>query len=133
MRRRDGRRGAASVDFALTAALGFVPLVMGTMEYSWYYFQQIQTQTAVQEALRTAVMLPLDDDATGDAETLVKEALLAESVKGGAKVVAEIDGEPPLIEMRVSVQVEHTALFGLLPTPANTRAQWAARMEDQEW
>ena len=128
---RHARRGAAAIDFALTAALGFVPLLMGTMEYSWYAFQQLQTETAVQKGLRTAVMLPLDDDSEEDAEVLIENELLEASVRGTATITTELLGTPPLIEMRVVAEVEYTSLFGLFPTPSANRTTRSARMEDQ--
>jgi hypothetical protein len=125
------QRGAATVDFALTCSLGFVPMLFGVLEYSWFEFQQIQVQAVCQSVVREAVAVPNDSNPDTTAEELLVEALEAAAVRGDVDVTAEIIGEPPARLLELDVRVRYEPLIGLVPTPEFIGSTWSGRMEDQ--
>ncbi len=126
-----GRRGTATIDFALTMALGFLPLTMGSMEFAWYFFQDIQTQSACREAIRRGASIPLDESPDVAIEGIVVDLLAASGVRGEAKASATIEGEPPMRTLHLELVVEHAPLLGLIPVPTTTGGRWTGRLEDQ--
>ncbi len=59
-RRRDRERGAVAVEFALVFAIVIVPLVFGGLELAMRTFARQEAQQLSREALRYAVLHPLD-------------------------------------------------------------------------
>lgn len=129
MKRR--RTGTATIDFALTSALGFIPLMFGMMEYSWFYFQQLQARSACRDVMRMVATIPLDQDPVAAAEARVVDALADKAVQGSPNVAAYVTGDPPVRIIEMTVRINYQPLIGLVPTPRVIETAWSARLEDQ--
>ena len=105
------RRGAATIEFALTCALGFVPVTFGLMEFSWYQFQQIQVNTVCQQVIREAAATPIVDDPVAYAEDRLPDALADGTVQGDVNVTAVITGDPPARLLEMTAEVEYRPLI----------------------
>ena len=129
--RRRQRRGASAVDFVLTFSLAFVPIFFGLIEYSWFFFQQLQFEEAARAALRDCAGLPQTSDPAGTLEADIGTYLQNYQVNGTVTVEALVTGVTPQEVLELDLTVTYTPLIGFVPTPDNHVGTWSARLEDQ--
>ena len=118
---RRGERGAAVVEFALVLPV-LVALVVGMMQYGWYFYVSQSSSSAARETARRLVVG--DCRASGEAQTFARgqSSLGAMTVTwgapNGASGVTAYGSTPPTVGdvMRVRVQAEGKIL-GLFPLP----------------
>jgi Flp pilus assembly protein TadG len=124
------RRGAAAVEFAL-----ILPVVLGilsvTVDYgNLLYMRSLVVQSALDGARSGGRAAP--DDVLTDAEAAARESL----TNLGIACDVDCTVEATFIEVadfdavRVRVDVSHTPLFGLVPTPTRVGARMAVRVEE---
>jgi Flp pilus assembly pilin Flp len=69
--RRRGERGAAAVEFALVFTLIFLPLVLGAIDFGWYFFVSETVTNAAREGARAGSVI---DPAPANVGNAVSEA-----------------------------------------------------------
>ena len=127
---RDPERGAAAVEFAIIAML-FFTLVMGAIEWGWYFFIHQRVVNAAREGARAGTLLeppPDTDEATAEgwaqeaAEDYLQQADLDRS--GVTATYELIGGAGGVDAIRVDIEYPIESLTGffdgsgLLPTHA---------------
>ena len=132
------RRGATTVEFALTTVFGLVPLLMGLMEWGWYFFQQSQVLSAVRESARVGAAADLSvDDPEDVASTDLYERLeeLNVTYTSGSvttSLASEDYGGTTISVLQVEVSLEYESLLGLIPTPELLGGRATLPLEDQD-
>jgi Flp pilus assembly protein TadG len=119
--RRRGQRGAALVEFALILPI-LVALVIGMMQYGWYFYVSQSSSSAAREVARRLVVG--DCRASGEALTFARAQsnlgtmTVSWGAPSGTSGVTAYGGTPPTVGdvMRVKVQAEGKIL-GLFPLP----------------
>ena len=116
--RRGREKGAVAVEFALVFCFLLIPLVMGMLDYGWYFYSSQVTGSATRE---TARRLSVGDCATGT------QALNHARAQSGFSTLnfnygstSALDGNLPAIGS--TLRVESTVsgkLIGLIPLPNN--------------
>ena len=131
MRGPTPRRRVAStaVEFALVA-LTLCLLVLGGVEYGWFFFQLNRAEEAVQQASRVAVGTLVEDD---PAAVFIEELTpRLEAVQLEASYVnAEVIGEAPGRVLYVEVEVPCEGLIGFVPQPTLLDLDHSTWLEDQ--
>lgn len=131
---RATQRGAAAIEFALVLPL-FLTLVLGAIDWGWYFFIDQLVTNASREAARAGTMVPPRPTSTaGQAETAAENAGLAflQRVRlnrtGVVATYTTVDGTDA-IEVTVTYPVG--SLTGFLRTfiPANARATSVMRWQ----
>jgi len=123
------RRGAAAVEFALIMFFGFIPVLFGLIDWSWYFLQATLVQTALGNAARVGASYDqsLDGICPNDrAETYLSDTLDSYGISG-AVISSSVSGEtyygasPPqqLFQMTLSVTIPFSPILGLLKSPDN--------------
>jgi len=127
---RDPQRGVAAVEFAIISIL-FFTIVMGTIEWGWYFFIHQRVVNAAREGARAGTLLPPPPLSTADeaelaarnaAENYLQQVLLRrrgvtaswELIGGGGGVDA--------IRVQIDYPIDYLTGFfsglGLFPTHA---------------
>jgi Flp pilus assembly protein TadG len=131
---RHPQRGAAAIEFALILPL-FLTLVLGAIDWGWYFFIDQLVTNAAREGARAGTLLPPRPTSTaGQAETAAENAGLAflQRVRlnrtGVVATYTTVDGTDA-IEVTVTYPVG--SLTGFLRTliPANARATSVMRWQ----
>lgn len=132
-RRRDDR-GAAAVEFALIFAFVLVPMVLGILQYGWYFYSSQVTSSAARETARRLTV--------GDCQTGTNAANYAQQQSGFSALTLTFGppGSPtsntlPAIGevVRVTAQVDG-GVIGFLPLPNGGQITRTvdARVEDTD-
>jgi Flp pilus assembly protein TadG len=133
-RSRHAQRGAAAIEFALILPL-FLILVLGAIDWGWYFFIDQLVTNAAREGARAGTMLPPRPTSTaGQAETAAQDAGLAflQRVRlnrtGVVATYTTVDGTDAI---SVTVTYPVGSLTGFLRTlvPANARATSVMRWQ----
>ena len=133
-RRSAGESGAAAVEFAVVLPV-FVALLLGIVDFGWFFFHEVTIANAAREGARTGVT-----HAPGDAEDGItaavaraREYLETSGVSCGetCSVVATDVGTSPELLLEVTIQYPYTPLVGFIPTPAQIEARSSMRYEVQ--
>ncbi len=144
--RRPWRRGASAIEFALTLPL-LAFFLMAVIEYGWYFWQLIAMTNAVRDALRVAVIFPVDGTATdpyadpvSEAETRVQTLLASFGIDPATSGSAEckIEAVPNdsggagtwTLTLRACLEYEPLTL-NLVPVPDTIAAEMTMLLEDQ--
>jgi Flp pilus assembly protein TadG len=128
--RRDPERGVAAVEFAIVSLL-FFTIVMGTLEWGWYFFIHQRVVNAAREGARAGTLLPPPPLSTADdaenaaqdaAEDYLERVLLDR--QGVTASWEPIGGMGGVDAIRVDINYPYAQLtgffsgLGLLPTHA---------------
>jgi hypothetical protein len=122
---RSSRRGANALEFALVMPV-LTTMLLGTMDYGWYFLRAWYVTSAVHEAVRFgSVQVPAEDEKPGQcaacvdsasrhaAERLAELGLKVDSRQLKASIVA-IEGTCALT---MRTELPHEALVGFVPLP----------------
>ena len=133
-RRRDGERGAAAVEFALIFAVVLVPMVMGMLQYGWFFYSSQVTSSAARE---TARRLTVGDCQTGTSATTYarqQSGFQTLTLSYGSPASPTSNTLPPVGQVvRVTAQADG-GIIGFLPLPNNGQITRTvdARVEDSD-
>ncbi|MCB9761242.1 MAG: pilus assembly protein [Alphaproteobacteria bacterium] len=131
LRRRQERRGAIAVEFALTMPLLLV-LIAAIIDFGWYFNQQMMLLHSVREGARTGATTSQDGDPLGDAEARVSAALMEAGLDASAATVtASFSGTAPQELITVSATLPFQPIVTLVPLPVSLNGELTMRMEDQ--
>jgi Flp pilus assembly protein TadG len=131
--RNNRRRGAAAVEFALTAPL-LLLILSAVLDYGWYLSRLTSVLQAVREGTRIGSRT---DQASGPeaAAVAATEATLTTlgvpcetvtcDVTATMGVLADMD------TITVEAEVEFLPLMGIVPTPPTVKSHMLMAMEDQ--
>jgi Flp pilus assembly protein TadG len=130
-RRRDRQRGVAAVELALILPI-FLVLVMGTIDWGWYFFVHQRVVNAAREGARAGTVLPppprttigaAEDEAEDAALDYLERAQLSRAgVSATYEAVSGVDG------IRVTIVYPFAPLtgffngLGLIPATARASA-----------
>jgi Flp pilus assembly protein TadG len=127
---RDPERGVAAVEFAIVAML-FFTLVMGTMEWGWYFFIHQRVVNAAREGARAGTLLQpppttAEADAVDRAQDAAEDYLEQVSLErtGVSAAYELIGGVGGVDAIRVTIEYPIDPLtgffsgLGMLPTHA---------------
>ena len=97
-RRSDGRwrRGSSAVEFALTLPIFFL-LVIGIIEFGWYFFVQHTLQYATREGMRLALVGRTINDPSGNPMTPIASIIHTIKINAAPAV------DPALVNVSVYV------------------------------
>lgn len=132
--RRRCEDGAAAVEFALVFCFILVPLLMGMLQYGWYFFSAQSASSAAREATRRLVVG--DCTAPGEAQSFASTQANVFDLKLTFGTPADDDaGTLPAIGEVLRVKVTANGkIIGFLPLPDDglvTRVV-DARVEDDQ-
>lgn len=137
-RRRRRSRGATLVEFAVTLPL-FMVLIMGMIEYGYYFYVAISTTSAAREGARQCTLVSLG--ACGDCNpTAAEEYMGAIGLEDFTSATATCDNAGGTIMYTVDVLVDFPTVTGFLtsfgvipesPTEGHTRTRGVAVMRGQ--
>ena len=130
---RRSEDGAAAVEFAFIFAAVFVPLLMGMLQYGWYFYATQATTSGAREAARRL--------SVGDCKTGTAAQTHAQNVSGfkslaldfGPTTAPSSNTLPPTGDvLRVEARV-NGKIIGFLPMPSDGQITRVveARVEDQ--
>lgn len=127
------RRGAAAVEFALTAPL-LLLILSAVLDYGWYLSRMAAVLQSVREGARIGSRT---DQAEGPEAaavvsteaTLVSMGVPCETVN--CDVTATMGVLADMDTITVEAEVEYLPLMGMVPTPALVKAHMLMAMEDQ--
>jgi len=128
--RRPGRRGSNAVEFALLMPL-FVALLVGTMEYGWYFGQEATLGNAVRQGARAGAVAQAGQDPVARAQHATAQVLQEAGFTGTVHVEAAVDGSAPDQLLVVSAWAPYHPLAGLMPAPVRMQSRSAVRLESQ--
>ena len=83
------KRGASAVEFALALPI-FIILVIGIIEFGWYFFMQHTLQFATREGMRLALVGRTITDASGNPMT--RQASIIQTIRDNAAVAVKGNG-----------------------------------------
>ena len=120
LRHTDGQRGAAAVEFALVSAF-LLTLIIGTLQYAFFFNDALSARTAVREVVRQGVVASFASctGATSDMARLQCTTRKDVAPLTGNAYVRVVKpgtwekGQP----LRVCAMVQSDGGFGLLPMP----------------
>lgn len=102
--KRDGQRGAAALEFAL-AVFFLVPLLMGMLQYGYYFYVAVNVTEAQHQGLVAATRTAVGDcsatasaaavTAKGNAQTAASTAVTAYLTTNGLNGVLTLSGTSP--------------------------------------
>jgi Flp pilus assembly protein TadG len=132
--RRPGEGGAAAVEFALVVPL-LATLLLGIMQYGWYFYVANNTSAAAREGARHVIV---GDCWGADFQTFVQN-----NAQGIDITQAQYDPDPSPDAVQIGDNVTVTVvadgnIIGFLPLPDTgdgegmIRREFTARLEDKE-
>lgn len=119
------RRGSQVVEFALVLPI-LCAMVLGLVDYGWFFLQQSMVTNSVREAMRFgAIQTPASGDLTGECSTCVDGAAeeIVTNLAVYGIVVAQADVTPTIVNVAgtCALQLSPTIAFdpvaGFVPTP----------------
>ncbi|HXI55646.1 MAG TPA: TadE family protein [Polyangia bacterium] len=131
--RRDSRRGAAAVEFALVLPL-FAVVLFGMIEYGWFFYQQFGVASAVRDGLRVGATV--SQNANPDPKTTAvkrTQTLMAGVGINAASVSinALYFGSSPSKTMTLSATMPYKPLIGFVPVPKSISYSMTMMLELQ--
>ncbi len=118
--RRDRRRGAAAVEFALVLPL-FVTVLFGVIEYGWVFYQNFNVASSVRDGLRVGVTVAqvASPDPKATAVKRTQDLLTAVGINPASVTLnATYNGTPPSKTLSLSASTPYKALIGFVPVPS---------------
>ncbi|MEA2696600.1 MAG: hypothetical protein QOI66_871 [Myxococcales bacterium] len=119
--KRDGRRGAAAVEFALVLPL-FVAVLFGVIEYGWVFYQHFGVASAVRDGLRVGATVPqnANPDPKTTAVKRTQDLLAGVGINAASVTInAKYFGSSPSKTLTISATMPYKPLIGFVPVPAN--------------
>ena len=129
--RRRGDDGATAVEFALIFGLLLVPLVMGVLEYGWYFYTSQITGSAARETARRLSVGDCQDSGKAQAFARENSGFSTLTLTFGS-TSTQNNTLPPIGDtLRVQASTDG-ALFTFLPLPndGNITRSVDSRVED---
>ncbi len=126
--KRDGRRGAAAVEFALVLPL-FVAILFGAIEYGWVFYQTFGVASAVRDGLRfgATVLQTASPDPKAAAVKRAQDLLSGVGISPASVTInASYLGSSPSKALTLSATMPYKALLGFVPVP--TKISYATTM-----
>lgn len=123
--RRRNRRGANAIEFALVAPV-LMAMMLGVVDYGWYFFRESLVTNALRTAVRSGSILdPADGDGTGECTPCSdRTAAVAVDSLGdlgitvtAAEVTPAISNLAGTCAVELSVTIPHDPLVGFIPVP----------------
>ncbi|HVR61340.1 MAG TPA: TadE/TadG family type IV pilus assembly protein [Polyangia bacterium] len=133
LRKRDGSRGGAAVEFALILPL-FATLLFGVMEYGWVFYQNFNVSSSVRDGLRVGVTVAqtASPDPKATAVKKTQDLLSALGINpAGVTINATYNGSSPAKTLTLSATMPYKALIGFVPVPANVAYSMTMLLELQ--
>ncbi|WP_394841980.1 pilus assembly protein [Pendulispora brunnea] len=124
MKRIHSERGAAAIEFALVL-LPFALLLLGTIDYGWYFFVDLACTNAVREGARTATTVPgacPNSAATNAGEAAAVQALSGLLPTGYAPdidVTCTTVSGSPRFQAQLTLVFPQLTGFSLVPMPGS--------------
>ena len=118
--KRDGRRGAAAVEFALVLPL-LVTVLFGVIEYGWVFYQNFNVASSVRDGLRVGVTVALAASPDPKASAIKKTQDLLTGVginPASVTINATYNGSPPSKTLTLSASMPYKAIIGFVPAPS---------------
>lgn len=131
-RSRRSRRGSAVIEFALVAPV-LLAVLLGVIDYGWYFYREMQVVSAVREGARYGAATPRTNspDPVAVATARVRTTLNAYGLSGGtATVTSVLTGVKPDTLLTVTGTLPYVPIAGFVPVPPTMRATMAMRLED---
>lgn len=125
MTTRPTRRGADAIEFALVAPI-LLMMLIGIMEYGWYFFEEAQVTAALREAVRQgAIAVPAEADAPGRCTPCLAAASTAAVAEldrigitvGASTVTPAIQSVQGSCALVLDAEIPHGGLVGFVPVP----------------
>lgn len=122
---RSSRRGSQAVEFALTLPI-LSMLLLGLVDYGWYFLRQSMVVNAVRESMRLGAMqTPDSTDVAGDCtscKSLAASQIVSSLADVGitvtaAEVTPSIENVSGACALTLSPTIEFDPLAGLVATP----------------
>jgi Flp pilus assembly protein TadG len=131
---RRGERGVAAVEFALVFTLIFLPLVLGAIDFGWYFFVSETVTNAAREGARAGSVV---DPAAGEgfarsqAETMAQTYLTKGGLTKPATVAATRTDDTGAPAIQVDIQYPVGSLTGFFSAimPAKSKARAVMRWQ----
>jgi len=125
MKRIHSERGAAAIEFALVL-MPFALLLLGTIDYGWYFFIDLACTNAVREGARTATTVP--GACPNAAATTAGEAAAGQALSGllplgyapDIDVTCTTVSASPRFQARLTLDFPQLTGFSLVPLPRGT-------------
>lgn len=110
------RRGAAAIEFALTATIFFL-LLFGIIDYAWYFFRRANIENAVMLGARAGAVV--SKNATPSPATVAEAKVVSELRSAfinpdDVAVSASVTGLPPTVVLTVSASMPYASLTHLV-------------------
>jgi len=129
---RPARRGHALLEFALCLPV-VLSLLLGVLDYGWYFFQQGMLLDAAKDGCRVGVSVGATEDPALRAEAVALE-ILEDSGLGRPDALAVDGGVTTLSGIRVlrlTLDMPFTPLVGLVPAPTHLKVTRTMVLERQ--
>ncbi len=130
--KRRARGGAQALELALIMPV-MLAFLLGIIEFSWFFNQNLQLHDLTRQAARDASMAvdASDSEMTERVAAFVQEARLDQGKSGEVDVVVESTGEAPTQVVAVTLTEVHVPLTGYVPLPSTVSARLSLRRETQ--
>lgn len=117
IRRRTRRRGrgAVAIEFALVLPILLI-LLLGMMDYGWYFFCQLTVTNAAREGARAGTLVVNGD--AGRATTVTRNAIAAAGL-GAQSTDVNVTITPSPTTVSVDVRMHFRPLVGIVPLPGD--------------
>ena len=119
--KRDRRRGAAAVEFALVLPL-FAAMLFGVIEYGWFFYQNFNVASSVRDGLRVGVTVAQAASPDPKATSVKKTQDLLTGVginPASVTINAIYNGSTPSKTLTLSATMPYKPIIGFVPAPAN--------------
>lgn len=127
------RRGASALEFALILPI-LLALIVGIIDFGWYFQANGQVVAAVREGTRLGVTYP-SDEAPAQAITRIRAVLTGYGFNGAAAVITTAPvGATPNEMLSVTVSLPFDPLVGMVAVamPTNLTASMTMLLEQQD-
>jgi Flp pilus assembly protein TadG len=114
-------RGVTAVEFALVLPW-LILLTLGTMDYGWFFFVELNAATAAREGARAATTFPGDcaPEASDAAQSVAASAMAAIGYEAYTTTVVSCSGPPatdPAFRVQVTVLFPQLTGYSFIPLP----------------
>ena len=116
LRARRRESGAAALEFGLIAGFVFIPLVLGIIQYGWYFYVAQTTGGATTHVARR--MAVGDCWGSGEATTFIGNEVQSTSAQPSVVFTPATNGTAKIGETQLTVTVTtHANILGFWPMP----------------
>ena len=130
--RKNSRRGAAIIELGLSLPV-IMALLLGVLDYGWYFFQQSAALNAVKDACRVGVSVGEGQDPAARAEQVALQIVEDTGLgrPGDMKVTGVVETLGGARALRVTLDMPFVPLAGLVPAPSRIRSSRVMLLERQ--